>query len=615
MKRFSIIILLACFAALFSCSKETASSEIKVDGSTEYNLSESQVVLNIRLSGSALWEYSLGDASSWISEKSRADMSVSLTVSGNTSTQSRTAEIVFTAGTSSAKVTVNQKGKDIEPEITLSPSDLVEVDAAAHTATVTVTYSLGDEWEAEVAAAAADWLGVSRSGASFAIDIAANPLEEERSGKITVYAPSKSNCLAVATVNVLQEALDVHYDPECLSASGTSNCYMIFHKGEYSFDATVRGNGKASEGLSAPAALAPDGAKLVWQSSTNMIESVSYADGVITFVARRVFGNAVIAATSSDGTILWSWHIWFPSEAVSSMSTYNGAEVMGYNLGALNSTPGALSSYGTLYQWGRKDPFPGAPRASGGDVSMVNAKVYDIDGNEVSITHCNATTAKITDTGLTHLQYSVQHPTVCIGNAPQYMTCRSWLPEAELDNALWGNPLGDERTEGEYNAKGSKSYYDPCPVGWRVPHISVFQHFTKTGGMAWATGTTEDLVWGDLGGNTEVQVVDIDKDGKISLTGDWKNGWHFYINVHDNTKYLYFPATTRYDGQYAMLMGSMVGLWGNYWFNVPSDGGLAQAMAFGIKDYNAAADSYSITVSPLATGSQADAYAVRCIKE
>ena len=64
-----------------------------------------------------------------------------------------------------------------------------------------------------------------------------------------------------------------------------------------------------------------------------------------------------------------------------------------------------------------------------------------------------------------------------------------------------------------------------------------------------------------------------------------------------------------------MLMGSMVGLWGNYWFNVPSDGGLAQAMAFGIKDYNAAADSYSITVSPLATGSQADAYAVRCIKE
>lgn len=48
-----------------------------------------------------------------------------------------------------------------------------------------------------------------------------------------------------------------------LSKDGTSNCYLITKKGDYSFDATVRGNGAATEGLDAPEKLSPASAALV----------------------------------------------------------------------------------------------------------------------------------------------------------------------------------------------------------------------------------------------------------------------------------------------------------------------------------------------------------------
>lgn len=55
-------------------------------------------------------------------------------------------------------------------------------------------------------------------------------------------------------------------DPEVvaenLSKEGTSNCYIIEKEGDYSFDATVRGNGAATDGLAAPAKMDPDSALL-----------------------------------------------------------------------------------------------------------------------------------------------------------------------------------------------------------------------------------------------------------------------------------------------------------------------------------------------------------------
>ena len=115
---------------------------------------------------------------------------------------------------------------------------------------------------------------------------------------------------------------------------------------------------------------------------------------------------------------------------------------------------------------------------------------------------------------------------------------------------------------------------------------------------------------------SEFNVVDVNGDGEITLD-DWSDGWLIYLDKENGVS-SYFPATTRYDGQYAMLMGSMVGLWGNYWYNTPGEGGDtfvpsgARAVSFSIKDYNG---TDLVTMSALSTGSRADAYAVRCIKE
>lgn len=37
-----------------------------------------------------------------------------------------------------------------------------------------------------------------------------------------------------------------------LSYEGTANCYLVYEAGDYSFDATVRGNGAVTEGLEKP---------------------------------------------------------------------------------------------------------------------------------------------------------------------------------------------------------------------------------------------------------------------------------------------------------------------------------------------------------------------------
>ncbi len=106
-------------------------------------------------------------------------------------------------------------------------------------------------------------------------------------------------------------------NPVKLSAEGTANCYLIQSpEGWYSFNATVKGNGVSTTGLSVNTKLAPTDAKLVWQSEKDMIESVEIKEGVISFEWNSDIkaGNALIAALDKNGSILWSWHIWAPED-------------------------------------------------------------------------------------------------------------------------------------------------------------------------------------------------------------------------------------------------------------------------------------------------------------
>lgn len=380
---------------------------------------------------------------------------------------------------------------------------------------------------------------------------------------------------------------------ENLSKAGTANCYVITKEGEYSLDATVKGNGATTEGLSAPEKLSPASAELLWETAKGMITEVAFADGKITFKVAAQNGNAVIAAKAADGTIIWSWHIWFPEDEISTAETKTGYEVMNMNLGAMTAAFSAtpdVRPYGLLYQWGRKDPFPAAPTLTG-DVNTIGATLYGPEGAEVKI--INSPWGSVADNTIA---YAIANPTECLSNYAQYSSSRDWLNPTDSTGSLWGNPLGYVRnSDNKYVNKGAKSFYDPCPVGYRVPPADVFRTFTTSGGYSQDPSTFD--------------VVDVNADGVIDVE-DYNYGWLF--NMKSGSQF--FPAAARYDGSYAMLMGSKSGLWGSYWGNCPAKAyGSAFGMAFCVLSFmNEAA---GVSASATASAGRADAYSVRCIKE
>lgn len=357
-----------------------------------------------------------------------------------------------------------------------------------------------------------------------------------------------------------------------LSRNGTANCYIVTEAGNYSMRAHVRGNGASSEGI-VPAEVEPVSAKLIWQTSPGMIKDVSVDGSDINFVVKRSGGSALIGALDVGGNIIWSWHIWMPDGEPSGLPGKQGYEVMDMNLGALSKTAGSADSYGMLYQWGRKDPFPASATLTG-DTQTVGAPLYNSAGGAVEITAVPAAEAG--------LDFSIANPTV-------YIAGKDWLAEP-ADN-LWGNPLGAVRDEeNNFPNKGTKSVYDPCPPGWRVPPADVFRNFTSSGGYSW---TIDEFDIYDLSGNG------------VKDEGDWKYGWVFNLS-EGNTSY--FPAAGRYYGEYGMLYGSVAGLWGNYWGNCPNG-----EFGYAVAAFQNTAEG--ITLSPAAGGARADGYSVRCIRE
>lgn len=156
-------------------------------------------------------------------------------------------------------------------------------------------------------------------------------------------------------------------DAENLSSAGTANCYLVRPvAGTYSFDAGVKGN--SSESLS------PVSAEILWEVdgnrnvSDNIVDNARLSGGWVLFElpADVQPGNALIAVKDADGTIIWSWHIWVADfDPVATQQTYySRAVLMDRNLGAVVNVPDYnnlegtwASAYGTIYQWGRKDPL------------------------------------------------------------------------------------------------------------------------------------------------------------------------------------------------------------------------------------------------------------------
>lgn len=243
-------------------------------------------------------------------------------------------------------------------------------------------------------------------------------------------------------------------------------------------------------------------------------------------------GNAVIAAYGDNETeALWSWHIWisdyvpvglkdftagntvarwaaikaakaatkggtvhtYDAEdySVSAWTDVDGAfhksVVMDRNLGATRgvyslSSLDAARTFGNIYEWGRKDPFLGSVDGTSVEINFC----YDEDGMSIPIKkeQWSKGSSATNDARL----YAIAHPGI-------YLTSPNTSKAVQFPSDSWNST--------------SKTLYDPCPKGWKVPDFSnaddkknmykTFQSRNNKGALEyliageWKTGTTSKL--------------------------------------------------------------------------------------------------------------------------
>lgn len=240
--------------------------------------------------------------------------------------------------------------------------------------------------------------------------------------------------------------------------------------------------------------------------------------------AANVKGNVVVGIKKKgESDYLWSWHLWLTDEP------QLVAGFMDRNLGAESATAtDGAKTRGLYYQFGRKDPFVGS------------TEIYDINGTSKS-------TGAIIATGKVTFAKAVQTPatfyTYGSGNndwaSPNNYTSKNWNDISESDG---------------------KTFFDPCPEGWRLPTKAEYSNFSTT-----------TFTWNAT------------NSGR-TYNGNW------------------FPAAGyRYGVDGSM---SYVGSYGSYWSASPYSEIYGYYLGFG-----------SGTVSPAYNYSRAYGFSVRCVQE
>ena len=420
------------------------------DSSVDYVVNQSYTASSITVSpstcsvdyagGTFEFTYSISDPREGqsLSAKSESDWITDVAVSGNKVTykvvennsgSSRRGFVALTYAGVTQQFVVNQSYT--ASSITVSPSTC-SVDYAG--GTFEFTYSISDPREGQSLTAMSDayWISnVAVSGDKVSYRVAVNSNDSERTGTIILSYGNVSK-----TVSIYQGTKQVD-----LSTSATANCYIVSETGNYKFK-VVKGNSSQSVGSVVTASVLWESfGTSVTPSVGSLIKSASYNDGYITFQTADTFkeGNAVVAAKDASGNILWSWHIWLTDQPQGQVYKNNAGTMMDRNLGATSATPGDVGALGLLYQWGRKDPFLGSSSIS----SSTTAKSTISWPSPVSSSSSRGT-----------VSYVTANPTTFVYGTSS--TDYDWHYSSR-DNTLWTT------------SDKTKSIYDPCPAGWRVP--------------------------------------------------------------------------------------------------------------------------------------------------
>lgn len=437
-----------------------------------------------------------------------------------------------------------------------------------------------------------------------------------------------------------------------LSAAGTrtANCYVVKTTDAnkwYRFKATVRGNGaQTAEDISYTGAVIPAGDKispvkagLVWETRDNggtvhTLDYVGYSrNGYIVFkLGSAPEGNAVVAAKDGASKILWSWHIWATAAfdgdniKVQKYETRPRNNITGYenitkrtfnmmdrNLGAASAMPASkteaevIKTYGLLYQFGRKDPFPGAGEMINTDGAEL---IPSYDANGMLVTRSNYSQFLVWSQTNSNMQqseaaiiaqlaYVVENPSMFVmstwdkdapGNDGTNVSY-NWLWAAhkstlpwKVSNKLWGSDILNESNTNFFAAKSvTKTIYDPCPYGYQMPQHDVWTNFLTTAN-GYSTSTA-----------AEFNVVDDDKvipaDGQNFMSPALKVFGRRFLTTGDMAKsdgsnVAFYPAAgARFNVKEIDFVGKGIFCWS------ASPHGLTAGVLYG------AASSVSLTLT------------------
>lgn len=482
--------------------------------------------------------------------------------------------------------------------VQLDPAQAIAFPASGGTRTVSVVTNQ-ESWSI---ASDQKWCTVKQGDGSFTVTVTENTSTESRPEAFVVVKAGPEKNMAVDTLRVRQEGKPA-FNGTNLSEKGTANCYIVKKAGDYCFSATLMGNNAETPGIS-PVSLSPASVTLLWQDyyagGEGLVKKVGLEDGYVTFSTYAGYhrGNAVIAAKNAAGKTIWSWHLWFTDdvEDLDVADLTNGGKLLytlqDRNLGAVSATPGDDRSLGLYYQWGRKDPFAAAAGKGlnertmeeisfiGSDVTTqaATAYTYDIDG-QVNNSAANMVWGQ--GVRATDVATTVANPTTFYPFTEKLKPMTyDWM--AEPNPALWGNPWEGGSIYPAYSTvkcnsgKGSKSIYDPCPVGYRVIPMDT-----------WIRAGV--------------------RNGSDRVVYDSQN-WGYKFNILVSGGSLWFPLAGNRDQREGRLAsnGSAGFCWTSSPFSGPGESNSA---------YSATISSSSFTFSNQAAINRAWGYPVRCCKE
>lgn len=345
-----------------------------------------------------------------------------------------------------------------------------------------------------------------------------------------------------------------------------------------------------------------NGAKIVWADEKDLVHlsaSPIKQDGGNAYLDFEVkqadikSGNAVVAVTK-NGTVLWSWHLWFaPKDALDKIkvtnhqnknydftkealgwkpiqwsgSTYSSARTVKVKVeqtvanngtkqeAVINITqnPGNVKQGATtLYQFGRKDAFPGVDASK----LATNSHFTENAGDNMSI------------------ENGIQHPD------RYYAGGSNWNNNYGYYN-LWS---ADNTVTGGWNVGNDnlvvKTVYDPSPVGFKMPANNAFTGFTADGKNDGAKNV----------------------DGTDDLQTFSNNFGHNFWTSSSKTATINFPAS----GFRFSNGGSLtdVGRSGYYWLAVPGSSSNGCDLLF-----------HSFNVRPLSDDARSFGFSVRPVSE